>query len=163
MTLADHQADDATLLRRYADEKSDEAFAELVRRYIALVHSAALRQVGGNTATAVDVTQSVFTELARHVDRLAHHPALTGWLYTTTHRIAARHVRSEIRRQRREKEAHAMQKLLPESAAEPPLTGRSSIQSSMMPCTISGRSTGWRCCCDILSNGRSPKSAHASA
>ena len=120
MTLAAHQPDDATLLRRWAGEKAEEAFAELVRRHIGLVHSAALRQVGSNTASAADVTQAVFTELARHADRLARHPALTGWLYTTTHHLAARHVRSEIRRQRREQEAHAMQELFQEPAAEPP-------------------------------------------
>ncbi len=121
MTLAAHHPDDATLLRRYVGEQAEEAFAELVRRHIGLVHSAALRQVGGNTASAVDVTQAVFTELARQADRLARHPALTGWLYTTTHHLAARHVRDEIRRQRREQEAHAMQELLQESVADHPL------------------------------------------
>ncbi len=121
MTLAaTTTTDDATLLRRYAGERAEEAFAELVRRHIGLVHSAALRQVGGNTASAVDVTQGVFTELARQADRLARHPALAGWLYTTTHRMAARNVRNETRRQRREQEAHAMQELLQEPAAEPP-------------------------------------------
>jgi RNA polymerase sigma factor (sigma-70 family) len=120
MTLAAHQPDDATLLRRYAGEQAEEAFAELVGRHIGLVHSAALRQVGGNAASAADVTQAVFTELARHADRLARHPALTGWLYTTTHHLATRHVRSETRRHRREQEAHAMQELLHEPAAEPP-------------------------------------------
>ena len=121
MTLAATTTDDAILLRHYAEQQADEAFAELVRRHISLVHSAALRQVGGNTASAVDVTQGVFTELARQADRLTRHPALIGWLYTTTHRMAARHVRNEIRRQRREQEAHAMQELLQESAAEHPL------------------------------------------
>ncbi|HTH47485.1 MAG TPA: sigma-70 family RNA polymerase sigma factor [Candidatus Limnocylindria bacterium] len=121
MTLAAHQSDDATLLRRYAEQQADEAFAELVRRHISLVHSAALRLVGGDAASAADVTQAVFTELARHADRLGRHPALTGWLYTTTHRMAARHVRGEVRRQRRESEALVMQELLQEPAAELPL------------------------------------------
>ena len=106
--------DDTDLLRRYAEERAEDAFAELVRRYIDLVHSAALRQVGGNAATAADVTQSVFVELAHNAGRLAGHPALTGWLYTTTRRMAAHAVRSEARRERREQEAHAMQELLRE-------------------------------------------------
>ena len=100
---------DAELLRRYADERSEAAFAELVRRHLDLVHSAALRQVGGNSAAAADIAQGVFTELARQASRLARHPALVGWLYTTTHRLAVRQVRDESRRQRREREAHAMQ------------------------------------------------------
>jgi RNA polymerase sigma factor (sigma-70 family) len=109
MTLAAATPADAELLRRYADERSETAFAELVRRHLDLVHSAALRQVGGNRAAAADIAQAVFTELARQANHLTRHPALVGWLYTTTHRLAARHVRDESRRQRREREAHAMQ------------------------------------------------------
>lgn len=100
---------DAELLRRYADERSEAAFAELVRRHLDVVHSAALRQVGGNSAAAADIAQAVFTELARQANRLTRHPALVGWLYTTTHRLAVRHVRDETRRHRRERDAHAMQ------------------------------------------------------
>lgn len=117
MTLAAHSVnDDAALLREYAQGWSEAAFADLVQRHVNLVHSAALRQVGGDAATAQDVTQDVFTELARQAARLTRHPTLTGWLYTTTHRMAAGHIRSEIRRHRREQEAHAMQELLRESA-----------------------------------------------
>jgi hypothetical protein len=36
---------DCDLLRRYADTHSEDAFAELVRRHINLVYSAAMRQV----------------------------------------------------------------------------------------------------------------------
>ena len=54
---------DSELLRRYAGTKSEEAFAELVRRHINLVHSAALRQVNGDAHLAQDVAQTVFTDL----------------------------------------------------------------------------------------------------
>jgi len=37
--------DDAELLRRYADEGAEDAFAEFVRRHIGLVHAAALRRL----------------------------------------------------------------------------------------------------------------------
>ena len=118
MTMVAPMTDDAELLRRYASDRAEDAFAELVRRYLDLVHSAALRQVGGNPASAADVAQAVFTELARHAGRLTRHPALTGWLYTTTHRMAARHVRGEVRRQRREQEAHVMQELQRDTGPE---------------------------------------------
>jgi RNA polymerase sigma factor (sigma-70 family) len=111
-------AEEADLLRRYAEQGAEEAFAELVRRHIGLAHSAARRQLPGEAAAA-DVTQAVFTELARQARRLARHPALAGWLYTTTRRLAARHVRGETRRRRREQEAHAMQQLARDEAPEP--------------------------------------------
>lgn len=109
---------DATLLHRYAHERAEDSFAELVRRHLDLVHSAALRQVGGDAHAAQDVAQRVFSELARHAARLAGHPALVGWLYTTTRRMALEIVRAKVRRERREQEAHAMQQLYHDS--EPP-------------------------------------------
>ena len=39
--------EDAELLRRYAGERSEAAFAELVRRRVDLVYSVARRQCGG--------------------------------------------------------------------------------------------------------------------
>src|SRR2546430_2304208 len=98
--------DDAQLLRRYVDEKSNAAFAELVARHVDLVYSAALRQVGGGTHRAEDVAQVVFITLARKAPALTQHPVLTGWLYTTTHFAATKALRTEWRRRAREQEAH---------------------------------------------------------
>lgn len=106
MTQDFAMANDAELLRRYADERSEAAFAEVVRRNLNLVHSAAIRQVSGNPAAAADIAQAVFTELACQAKQLNQHRALVGWLYTTTRRMAARYVRDETRRQRREWDAH---------------------------------------------------------
>ncbi|HRI14910.1 MAG TPA: sigma-70 family RNA polymerase sigma factor [Verrucomicrobiota bacterium] len=107
--------DDSRLLREYAQDCSEAVFADLVRRHVNLVYSAALRQVGGDAPAAEDVTQSVFTELARQAERLARHPALTGWLYTTTRRVAGHAVRAEFRRQRREQQIQMMQDLAHDS------------------------------------------------
>jgi DNA-directed RNA polymerase specialized sigma24 family protein len=63
--------DDAQLVRLYAVEKSEAAFAELVRRHLDLVYSAALRQVGGDAHRAHDVAQTVFIALARKADAVA--------------------------------------------------------------------------------------------
>lgn len=89
---------DGELLRRYAEGDSEEAFGELVRRHLNLVHSAALRQVNGDAHLAQDVAQSVFTDLARKAASLVDRPVLTGWLYASTHIAAATAVRTERRR-----------------------------------------------------------------
>jgi RNA polymerase sigma factor (sigma-70 family) len=100
--------DDATLLRSYAMHRSETAFAELVRRHLPLVYSAALRRLGGDAAHAADVAQIVFASLARDAGRLSRYPVLTGWLHTATRNVAIDLVRSEGRRRSREKEAYAM-------------------------------------------------------
>ncbi|HEY4248225.1 MAG TPA: sigma-70 family RNA polymerase sigma factor [Lacunisphaera sp.] len=101
-------ADDAQLLRRYAQERSEPAFTALVQRNVNLVYFAALRRVGGDRHLADDVTQRVFTDLARKAPSLLNRPVLTGWLYTSTRYAAAQAVRSEQRRRQYEQEAHAM-------------------------------------------------------
>jgi RNA polymerase sigma factor (sigma-70 family) len=93
---------DSELLRRYAGTKSEEAFAELVRRHVNLVYSAALRQVNGDTHLAQDVAQTVFTDLARKAAPLARRSTLTSWLYTSAHFAAAKIARTENRRRDRE-------------------------------------------------------------
>jgi RNA polymerase sigma factor (sigma-70 family) len=95
---------DCELLRRYAGTKSEEAFAELVRRHVNLVYSAALRQVNGDAHLAQDVAQTVFTNLARKAAPLSRREVLTGWLYTSAHFAAAKIVRTENRRRDREEE-----------------------------------------------------------
>lgn len=97
--------DDAELLRRFANERSQEAFAELVGRHVDLVHSAALRQTNGDEHLAKDATQIVFADLARKAGSLAGRRALAGWLFVSTRYAAAKLVRREQRRRRREMEA----------------------------------------------------------
>ena len=111
--------EDAELLGQYAIEKSEAAFAEFTQRYVNLVYSAALRLTQGDTESAKDITQQVFTEAARNASRLARHPALVGWLYTTTRWIAWRMNRTEQRRKAREKEANTMNEILHDDAPPP--------------------------------------------
>jgi RNA polymerase sigma factor (sigma-70 family) len=101
------ETEDAELLRRYATEGSETAFAEIVGRHLGLVYSVALRQVRGDAHLAEDVTQRVFGTLARKAGTLARHPVLAGWLYRTTHCTATDVRRSELRRRAREQEAQA--------------------------------------------------------
>ncbi len=100
--------EDTELLRRFAEDGSQEAFGELVRRKIDLVYAAALRQTGGDAHLAQDVTQGVFLALACRAAALQRHAVLTGWLYQTTRFVAAKAVRTQARWQRREQEANTM-------------------------------------------------------
>jgi RNA polymerase sigma factor (sigma-70 family) len=102
---------DNTLLRRYARERSEEAFAQLVHRHLPLVYSAALRRLGGDAHRAEDVAQTVFCNLARDARRLRSHAVLAGWFYTATRNTAIDVVRAEQRRRAREEEAYTMQTL----------------------------------------------------
>jgi RNA polymerase sigma factor (sigma-70 family) len=111
--------EDNQLLLRYATEGSEPAFAELVQRHVDLVYSAAVRMLNGDAHRAQDLSQQVFSELASQAKSLSRHPALTGWLYTTTRRMAWRAIRSEHRRALREQAAHSMNELTRESSADP--------------------------------------------
>jgi hypothetical protein len=93
---------DSELLGRYARTRSEDAFAELVRRHVSLVYSAALRQVNGDAHLGQDVAQTVFTDLARKAGSLARRESLAGWLYTSAHYAAAKIARTEDRRRDRE-------------------------------------------------------------
>jgi RNA polymerase sigma factor (sigma-70 family) len=111
--------EDVQLLSRYAEGKSEAAFAELVRRHVNFVHAAALRRVGGDAQLAQEVTQQVFTALAQEAKRLARHPVLCGWMFTATRRIAAQAVRTETRRRAREQAAFIMNEINPAGAPQP--------------------------------------------
>ena len=115
-----HDRSDAQLLRNYAEHGADAAFAEIVARHTDLVYSAALRQVY-SPDLARDVTQSVFTDLARKArevsSSLSLEASLVGWLYHGT-RFAARDLhRGETRRTQRERQA--MEQLHPASDTTP--------------------------------------------
>lgn len=107
---------DAELLRHFSRTNSEDAFAELVKRHVNLVYSAALRQVNGDEHLAKDVAQTVFTDLAQKAGSLALRESLTGWLYTSTHFTAAKIIRGETRR--RDREEKFMREIISENAPE---------------------------------------------
>ncbi|HVK58976.1 MAG TPA: sigma-70 family RNA polymerase sigma factor, partial [Candidatus Kapabacteria bacterium] len=100
---------DSELLRRYAEDRFEASFTELVNRKVGLVFAAALRQAGGNRTLAEEVTQSVFCDLAQKAASLWNRENLVGWLYTSTRFAAGKRVKSEQRRVIREQNLVVMQ------------------------------------------------------
>jgi RNA polymerase sigma factor (sigma-70 family) len=102
--------DDLALLREYARNHSEVAFAELVARHVNLVYSVALRSVR-DPHLAEEITQAVFIILARKADKISPRVVLPGWLCRTARYAGANALTIQRRRQQREQEAH-MQSIL---------------------------------------------------
>src|SRR5687767_1223169 len=95
---------DWQLIQQYLQSRSQDAFAELVRRHIGWVRAAAMRQVR-DAHLADDVAQAVFLALAQQAHRLDERAALSTWLFQVTRYAAATAIRAESRRSRHERQA----------------------------------------------------------
>ncbi len=124
MSPSDHD-----LLRDYARDGSQPAFAALVERHLNLVYSAARRQVR-SPHLAEEVAQSVFADLARHASHLTAHTPLVAWLHVVTRRTAIDFIRRESRRQAREQQ---VVELTREEQAESAMKPSSSNWSAVEP------------------------------
>ena len=111
--------DDAILLRRYAEDGAEDAFTELVQRYVDLVFAAALRRTSGDAHQAADVAQQVFISLARNAGKLSRHTVLPAWLHTATRNAALYLMISEQRRRAREHVALALESMDPSGEPNP--------------------------------------------
>jgi RNA polymerase sigma factor (sigma-70 family) len=103
--------DCSELLRAYASHGDESAFRTLVDCFLPLVYSTALRQVGGNTTLAEEVSQDVFIALAKKSRFLVDRPTLTPWLFNATRLSAINKLRREQRRLEREQKAYVMQQI----------------------------------------------------
>ena len=132
--------DDLALLREYAANNSEAAYAELVARRIGFVYSAALRQVR-DPHLAGEITQAVFIILAQKAGKISDQgwlrrprrsedrrrgvaaTNLIGWLFKTTRYVAIAQTREIVKRSLRtatiEKEFQMQTEL--QSAATDPL------------------------------------------
>jgi RNA polymerase sigma factor (sigma-70 family) len=107
---------DMGLVRQYAAQHSEGAFAALVSRHANLVYSVALRQVH-NPQLAEEITQAVFIILAQKAGSLNEKTILPGWLYRTACFTSSSARKREQRRQQREQEAY-MRSTLQEGQAD---------------------------------------------
>ncbi len=96
--------DDQTLLRAYARNHCEDAFATLVSRHVNLVYSVAMRQVR-HPDLAEEITQNVFIILARKAGTLDDGVILPGWLCRTARYASSEALRNLRRRSQREQEA----------------------------------------------------------
>lgn len=95
-------AGDYELLRRYAQQRDEAAFAQLVGRHVDLVFSAARRRTG-NRHMAEDVTQAVFVVLAKKSSRLGSREGpLSAWLLNCARYASANAMKMAARRQKHE-------------------------------------------------------------
>jgi RNA polymerase sigma factor (sigma-70 family) len=108
-------AEDSQLLSRFAKERSESAFGELVTRHLPLVYSTALRQTAGDSHFAQDIAQLVFADLARKAPSLSEKVILAGWLHRGTIFAARQILRGENRRRLREQHAVIMNAISSES------------------------------------------------
>ena len=101
---------DPELLGQFVRDNSQDAFTALVGRHLDLVYSAALRQVR-SPHLAEEISQTVFTQLARQAPALRPGTVLPAWLYQVTRHTAVDVIRAEVRRQAREQIAYQMSEL----------------------------------------------------
>src|SRR5262249_3703412 len=106
------------LLNHYVKDGSEDAFGELVKRYIDLVYSAAVRLLNHDKHLAEDVTQTVFLDLAKQARNLSPNVMLGGWLHRHTCFVASKTRRAHRRRQLREQHAVEMNSMNQQTEAE---------------------------------------------
>jgi RNA polymerase sigma factor (sigma-70 family) len=94
-------AADSALLHRFAQQRDEVAFAELVRRHGQLVFAVA-RRIAGHSHDAEDVFQATFLVLARKANSLQQVAVLGAWLHGVAVRLARKAVVAAARRRRRE-------------------------------------------------------------
>ncbi len=90
---------DGALLEAFVKQNDEEAFRQLVDRYLDMVSGVAWRRTGDDRL-AEEISQNVFIALANKAPRLLSRNVIGGWLHRVTTIEAAESMRQEYRRQR---------------------------------------------------------------
>jgi len=85
--LADSGETDAELIRRFAADGDQEAFAAVVRRHTSLVLGVCRRALS-SAADAEDACQAVFVVLAKKAKSVRWQASVANWLYATARRVS---------------------------------------------------------------------------
>ena len=102
--MAPQTISDASLLRKYVEAGTDDAFREIVARYTPLVFGTCHRLLG-STVKAEDAAQSTFVALALKAARIDASQGLGGWLHRVARQISLDILKADGRRRAREQEA----------------------------------------------------------
>ena len=92
-------ASDAELITCFASKADDDAFSEIVRRYLPLVLAVTRRRLG-NSGFAEDAAQQVFIVLSRKLRNGSTIPCLAAWLQKAAVFEASTMARKEARQRR---------------------------------------------------------------
>jgi RNA polymerase sigma factor (sigma-70 family) len=95
---------DRELLKRFAQDRDEAAFAALVQRHGALVHGVCGR-VLRRTEDVEDAFQATFLVLARKAGAVGWRESIGNWLYGVARRLALKSRANSARRLAREREA----------------------------------------------------------
>src|SRR6266446_142202 len=104
MVKMNERQSDFALLRGFARDRHQAAFATLARRHLDLVYGTALRKVE-DSGGAEEIAQNVFSALARKAWQFAPDDSLPAWLHKTALLESKFWLRGELRRRRREETA----------------------------------------------------------
>src|SRR5262245_24126644 len=97
-------SDDRRLLREYVETGSREALQDLIQRQVALVYSAARRQVC-DANLAEEVTQAAFLVLTQKARTIRDGEAVGGWLLSVTRCIVVTEMRKRAIKKKHEERA----------------------------------------------------------
>src|SRR5260370_6162626 len=104
--LGEEQTSDRDLLRRFVDQRNEDAFGALVRRHGPMVMGVGLRVLRQHQ-DAEDVCQATFLVLAKKAHATAWRDSIANWLYEVAYHLALKTRQATNRRNARESKVQA--------------------------------------------------------